>query len=134
MFTLVSNMKIPCLNLIIYNSQNLVASSTLIYHYDMIFYSALTCSSVVRLSYCIYPTCCSLRALDIFTPATYDSTDLVSSYRYTEGTICGNLNSLLLGDWLGSIDGLELGTNVGNVFGLSDRKMIDRTLGDLIEI
>ena len=40
----------------------------------------------------------------------------------------------MLGYWLLSLDGIELGTNVGNDLGFSDGKVLGRTLGDLVGI
>ena len=60
-----------------------------------------TCSSVVLLSSCISPACCSLRALDGFTFSTYDGIELASLEGSTKGTTSGNLEVLLIGDWLG---------------------------------
>ena len=37
----------------------------------------------------------------------------------------------MIGDWIGSLDGLEIGTNVGNELGLSDGKVIGTTIGAL---
>ena len=81
LFTLVSYMQISRFNLIIYNICNWSASSTLISRYAIIFSMALNCSSVVRISSCRNPTCCSLGYLDGFTLDTYDGTELV----YLEG-------------------------------------------------
>ena len=39
---------------------------------------------------------------------------------------------MFLGDLLGSLDGLELGTNFGNELGFSDGKVRGRTLGDMV--
>ena len=75
-FTLVSNIQISRFNLIIYNFCNWSASSTLISHYTIIFYRSLTCSSVVRLYSCRFPTCCSLGDLNGFTLVTYYGTEL----------------------------------------------------------
>ena len=49
----------------------------------------------------------------------------------TEGTADSNLEGLLLGDWLVSLYGLDIVTNVGNEIGLSYGKVIDKTLGAL---
>ena len=48
-----------------------------------------------------------------------DSTDLGSPEVSTEGTTGGNLEVMLLGDWLVYLDRIELGTNVDNELGLS---------------
>ena len=50
---------------------------------------------------------------------SYDSTDLGSPEVSTEGNTGGNLEVMLLGDWLVSLDRIELGTNVVNELGLS---------------
>ena len=49
----------------------------------------------------------------VFTLDTYDGIYLGSPEGSTSGTTYGNLEVLLLGDWLGSLFGLELVTNVG---------------------
>ena len=64
----------------------------------------------------------------------YTGADLVSPVVSTERTTGGNLEEFMLGDWLISLDGIELGTNVGNDIGLSDGKVLGRTLGDLVGI
>ena len=125
---LVSNVQIPRFNLIIYNSCNWAASSTLIYTYVIISTRDLNCSSVVRLYSCKYPTCCSFGALDIFTLGTYDGTDLGSPEGSTEVTTGGNLEGLLIGDWIGYIDGIELVTDVGNEINYLMRKCLSQHL------
>ena len=77
-FALVSNMKIPRFDLIIYNSCNWSDLSYLISPGKIIFSRALTCSSAVCLYFCRVPTSCSLVALDGFTLGTYDCTKLGS--------------------------------------------------------
>ena len=39
---------------------------------------------------------------------------------------------MFLGDWLGYLYGIELGTNVGNEIGFYDGKVLVRTLGGLV--
>ena len=41
---------------------------------------------------------------------------------------------LVVDYWLGYLDGLDPGTNVGNEHLLSNGKILVRTLGDLVEI
>ena len=128
LFSLVSNMQIPCLSLRIYNSYNWEYSSTLIAPHAKIYSRDLTCSSFVRLSFCRFPTYCSFGALDGFTLGAYDGTDLSSPEGSNEVTIGGNLEGLLLCDWLESLDVIELGTDVSNKLGFSDGKVIVTTL------
>ena len=59
-------------------------------------------------------TYCPLGALYVFTLGTYDGADLVSPEGSTERTTGVNFEGLLLCDWLGSIDGIDIGTDVGN--------------------
>ena len=117
LFTLVPNMKRSRLNLIIYNYHNWADSSTLIYLDAIISSMDLTCSSVFRIYSCRDPTCCSLGALDGFTLVTYNGTEMVSLEGSTEGTTGCNLEGFLLGDWIGSIYGIELVTDFGNALG-----------------
>ena len=74
------------------------------YHSGIISSRDLTCSSIVRLSYYRDTICCSLGDLDGFTLGSYDGTELGSPEMSTEGTIGVNLEGLLLGDLLGSLD------------------------------
>ena len=113
LFTLVSKLQIPRLNLIRYNSRNWSASSTLISPDEIIFSRDLSCSSVFRISSCKALSYCSLGDLDGFTLGTYDVTELGSPEVSTEVTKCGNLEVLLIGDWLVYLIVLEIGTNVG---------------------
>ena len=108
--------------------------STLISPDSIISYRDLTCSSDVRLSFCRAPTCCSLGYLYVFTLGTYNCTYLGLLEGSTERTTCGNLDVLLLGGWLGSLYGIELGTNFGNYKVLSDGKVLGTTLGSLVGI
>ena len=133
-FTLVSNMQILRFNLIMYNSHNWAASSTLISPDAIILYRALTCSSVAHRFSCRSPTFCSIVALYGSTLGTYDGIELISPEGSTEGTTGGNLETLLLGAWIGYLDGLELGTNVGNELGLYYGKVLGTTLGALGEL
>ena len=66
-----------------------------------------------------------------FTLFKYDGTDLVSPEGSTEGTTCDNLEVLLLGDLLGYLDGIYIGTNFGNEIGFSDEKVLCTTLEDI---
>ena len=134
LFTLFSNMQITRLNLIIYNSYNWASSPTLFYTDKIISSRDLTCSCVVRLYSCRVPTCCSLGALNWFTIGTYDGTELRLLEGSTEVTIHGKLECLFIGDWIGHLDVLDLGTNVGNEIGLYDGKVLGRTLGALVGI
>ena len=68
------------------NSRISAASSTGIFPDAIIFFMALTCSSVVRLYSCWYPTCFSVGDLDGFTLGTYDGADMVLPEGSTEGT------------------------------------------------
>ena len=133
-FTLVSNMQIPRLNLIRYNSRNWPASYTLISNDEIIFSRDLSCSSVVRISSCKALTCCLLGDMDGFTFVTYDVTDLGSPEGSTEVTKCSNLEVLLIGDCFVYLNVLELGTNVCNELGFSDDKVLEITLGSLVGI
>ena len=72
--------------------------------------------------------------MDGCTLGTYDDTDLGSPEGSTEVTKVGNLEGLLLGDWLGYLDGLDPVTSVGNEIGLSDGKVLGRTLWYLVGI
>ena len=69
-----------------------------------------------------------------FTLGKYSVTELVSPEVSTEGTTCGNLEGFFLGDWIGSLDRIEIGTNAGNQLGLSDWEVLGRTLGYLVVI
>ena len=40
----------------------------------------------------------------------------------------------MIGDWPGYIDGIYIGTNVGNEFRFSDSKVLRTTLGDIYGI
>ena len=62
----------------------------------------------------------------------YTDADLVSPVVSTERTKGGNLEVLMLGYWLLSLDVIELTTNVGNYCGFSDGKVLGRTHGDLV--
>ena len=132
LLTLVSNMKIQSFNLTIYNSCNWADSSTLIYPDVIMLSTYLTCLSAVRLNSCISPTCCSLGATDRFKLSTYDVTDLRSPEGPTEGNKGEHNVGLLLDDILGSLNGIELDTNIGNEIGLYNGKVIGITLGDLV--
>ena len=123
-------------NLTTYNLCNWTASFTLIYPDAIRSSSYLTCPSVFHLSYCIYPTSCSIGGLDGFIFFTYDGTalgylevphlfSLGALYRFTIGTYDGtylrsleisteviaegNFEVLFLGDWLLSVVGLVIG-------------------------
>ena len=133
-YHLVSNMQISRFNLIIYNSCNWAASFTLISPVAITFFSYLACSSVVRLSYCISPSCCSHGALCGFMLDTYDGTERGSTNGSFEITTGGNLEGLLLRDWLVSLDGLDIVTNFGNELGISDGKVLVRALRSLFGI
>ena len=63
--------------------------------------------------------------MDKFSLSTYDGTYLGS----THGTIDGNFEVLLLGDSLGSLNGIQLGCNEGNGICIADGIVIDTTLG-----
>ena len=52
----------------------------------------------------------------------------------TEITTGGNLEGLMLGNWLGSLDGIDIGTNVFNELGFSDGKVIGKTIRVLIPV
>ena len=117
--------------MIIYNSCNWADSSILFSPDEIIYSGGLTCSNVVRLYSCRDPTSFSLGALYGFTLCTYDGTDIVSPEASTEVTTGGNLKGLLLVDWLGSLYGIELGTDVDNVLGFSDGKVLVTKLGAL---
>ena len=82
----------------VYNFCNCASSSTLISPDAILFYRALTCSSVVQIFSCRYQTCFSLEDRDGFTIGTYDSTELGSPEGSTEITTGVNLEGLLLGD------------------------------------
>ena len=69
---------------------------------------------MVRLSSCILPSCYSFVALYGFTLGTYDGTVIGSTEVSTERTTGGSLEGLLLGDWLGSLDEIQISTNGGN--------------------
>ena len=97
----------------------------------MIFSRSLTCSIVVRLSSYIAPTSSSFGAMDGFTVGTYYGSDIGSPEESTERTTGKNFYGLFLGEWIGSLDGIEIGTNVVNELGLSDGKVLGRTLGAL---
>ena len=86
----------------------------------------------MRLYSCRDPTCSSFGDLDGFTLGTYDGTDIGSLEGWTERTTGGNIEVLLLGDWLGCLDGIDFGTDVGNELGLSDGKVLGRKLGALV--
>ena len=96
------------------------------------FSRALTCSSFVRLSSFIAPTCCSPGALDRFILGTYDDTKLVSLEGSTEVIAEGNLEGLLLGAWLGSVVGLVIGFNKGTVLGYWYSKVLGTIIGALV--
>ena len=72
--------------------------------------------------------------MDEFKLGTYDGTDIVLQEGSTKRTTGGKLEDLFLGDWLGSLDVIELGTNVDKELGLSDGKVLGTTLenGDRI--
>ena len=55
----------------------------------------------------------------VFTLERNDGADIGSPEGSTERTTCGNLEGLLLGDWLGSLYVIKIGTNVGNELLLS---------------
>ena len=78
-------MQMSRFNLIIYNFCNRADSYTFISPDTIVSSRALTCTSVVRLSYCKSLTCCSPGTLDGFTIDTYDDTDLVSPEGSSEG-------------------------------------------------
>ena len=72
--------------------------------------------------------------MDGSTLGKYGGTELVSPKGSTEGTTDGNIEVFFLSDLLGSIDGLDFGTNFANKLRLSDGKVLGRTLGDLVGI
>ena len=128
LFTLVSNMQILRFSLIIYNSHNWEASYSWISPDEIISSRGLNCWSVFLIYSCIYLICCSFVSLDGFTLSTYDGTDLGSPEGSTEVTTGDNLEGLFLGDWIGLIYWINIGTTVGNNLGLSDGEVIDTTL------
>ena len=62
--------------------------------------------------------------MDGFTIGTYDVTDIESTEGSTAGTTGVSIEGLFLGDWTGSLDGLEIGKNVGNELVFSDGKVL----------
>ena len=130
--SLVSNIQIPRFSLIIYNPCNWSDPFALISCDKIIFSRNLTCSSVVRLYSCRSLNCCSFGALYGLTLVTYDGTDLGSPEGSTERTTDGNIEVLMLGNWLVSLYGIDIGTNVGNELGFYDEKVIGTKLGNLV--
>ena len=124
-------MQIPRLNLIIYNYHNQADLSTLISTDEMIFSKALTCSRVVRLSSCRYSIFYSFGDMYGLRLGSYDCTDIGSPKVSNEGTTCGKLMSLFLGDWIGPLCGLEIGKSFGNKIWFSDAKVLGKTHFDL---
>ena len=124
-------MQISRFDLILYNYHNWAVSCTLISPDGIIFSKDLTCSSVVSFSSCISLNFCSLKSIDGFTVGTYVGTETGSPEESTEGTTGGNIEWLLLSDWLGCLYGLELGTNFGHALVLSYGKVLGTTLGAL---
>ena len=86
------------------------------------------------LSYLRDPNFCAFGSLQGFILGTYDGADIGWPEGSTEISTGGNLEGLLLGDWIISLYGIMIGTNVGNEIGLSDGKVIGRRLKDLVGI
>ena len=63
------------------------------------------------------------------TLGTYDDIELESLERFTDGTTDGKFDSFLLGERLGLVDVLKLGTDKVTELGLWDVKLFGTTIG-----
>ena len=67
-----------------------------------------------------------------FSIGTYGDTRIGSLEVSTERSTGDNLEGLMIGDYLGYLDGIDIGTNVGCELGLSVRKYFTEHLGGLV--